>query len=157
MKCSRLDALICEQESLPTLTRSEIEAVQLRKLNRVLMREKERAGFYRALPDHMDSLCDLHLLPFTTEEDLARFIPSMLLTSQSKVSRVLSDATSGTTGLPKRVFYTAADLENTVRLYMAGLGELIFPDDRVMICFPFSVRQNTADTPSELSENFLPQ
>ena len=36
------------------------------------------------------------------------------------------------------MFYTDSDLENTVRLYMAGLGELIFPGDRVMICFPFS-------------------
>ena len=62
----------------------------------------------------------------------------MLLCSQSAVQRVLSDATSGTTGAAKRVFYTEADLENTVRLYMAGLGELIFPGSVTMICFPFS-------------------
>ena len=138
MTRSRLDALICEQEHLETLTRKEIEAVQLKKLNRLLLREKNRAGFYRNLPERLDRLSDLTSLPFTTEADLSRNAPSLLLTSQSEISRILSDATSGTTGLPKRVFYTDGDLENTIRLYMAGLGELIFPGNTVMICFPFS-------------------
>lgn len=138
MKRSRLDALICEQEHLTKLSRAEIEAVQLEKLNRLLLREKRRGGYYRDLPEHLDRLSDLKNLPFTTETNLSQNAPSLLLTSQADISRVLSDATSGTTGLPKRVFYTDADLENTVRLYMAGLGELIFPGDRVMICFPFS-------------------
>ncbi|MBO6092325.1 MAG: AMP-binding protein [Oscillospiraceae bacterium] len=138
MRRSRLDALICEQEHLETLTREEIETVQLEKLNRLLLREKKRVGFYRNLPDHLNQLSDLASLPFTTEEDLSHNASSLLLTSQGDISRILSDATSGTTGLPKRVFYTDRDLENTVRLYMAGLGELIFPGNTVMICFPFS-------------------
>ena len=138
MTRSRLDTLICEQEHLSSLTREIIETVQLQKLNRLLLREKKRAGFYRDLPEHLDRLSDLKDLPFTTEADLSRRASSLLLTSQSDISRILSDATSGTTGLPKRVFYTDGDLENTVRLYMAGLGELIFPGSTAMICFPFS-------------------
>ena len=138
MTRSRLDALICEQEHLETLTRKEIETVQLFKLNRLLLREKKRAGFYRNLPEHLNQLSELASLPFTTEADLSRNAPSLLLTSQRDISRILSDATSGTTGLPKRVFYTDGDLENTVQLYMAGLGELIFPGNTVLICFPFS-------------------
>lgn len=138
MRRSRLDALICEQEHLETLTREEIETVQLEKLNRLLLREKKRVGFYRNLPDHLNRLSDLASLPFTTEADLSHNASSLLLTSQGDISRILSDATSGTTGLPKRVFYTDRDLENTVCLYMAGLGELIFPGNTVMICFPFS-------------------
>ena len=86
----------------------------------------------------MNSLSDLASLPFTSDEDLARHASSLLLISQSQIRRVLSDATSGTTGSAKRVFYTEGDLENTVRLYMAGLGELIFPGSVTMICFPFS-------------------
>ena len=100
--------------------------------------KKKRAGFYRILPEHLNRLSELASLPFTTEADLSRNAPSLLLTSQRDISRILSDATSGTTGLPKRVFYTDGDLENTVQLYMAGLGELIFPGNTVMICFPFS-------------------
>ncbi len=135
---SRLDALIAEQEGLDRIDRETIEAIQLKKLNRLLAREKARGGFYRELPERILSLERLADLPFTTEEDLARHAPSLLLCSQAQIQRVLSDATSGTTGAAKRVFYTEGDLENTVRLYMAGLGELIFPGSVTLICFPFS-------------------
>ena len=135
---SRLDALIAEQEGLTRVDRNTIEAIQLNKLNRLLAREKERSGFYRDLPERVDTLADLAALPFTTDEDLAGNAAGMLLCSQARVRRVLSDATSGTTGAAKRVFYTERDLENTVRLYMAGLGELIFPGSVTLIAFPFS-------------------
>ena len=133
MKRSRLDALIMEQEQVHTLDRETLDRIQLERLNCLLAREKERAGFYRDLPERLSSLSELGTLPFTTEEDLAGSAPAMLLVSQGRVQRVLSDATSGTTGAPKRVFYTEGDLENTVRLYMAGLGELIFPGSVTMI------------------------
>ena len=135
---SRVDALIAEQEGLARVDRDTIEAIQLKKLNRLLAREKERGGFYRDLPERISSLERLSDLPFTTDEDLAREAGGLLMCSQSRVQRILSDATSGTTGAAKRVFYTEDDLENTVRLYMAGLGELIFPGGVTMICFPFS-------------------
>ena len=135
---SRLDALIAEQEGLEKVNRRTIEAIQLTKLNRLLAREKERGGFYGDLPEKLSALDELSALPFTTEEDLAQRAPGLLLCSQAQIQRVLSDATSGTTGAAKRVFYTEGDLENTVQLYMAGLGELIFPGSATLICFPFS-------------------
>ncbi len=138
MRRSRLDALVMEQEQLHTLTRADIQRVQLEKLNALLRREKERGRFYRDLPERLGSLEALASLPFTTDEDLSRHAPSLLLTSQSQISRVLSDATSGTTGAAKRVFYTQGDCENTVRFFAAGLGELIFPGSVTMICMPFS-------------------
>lgn len=138
MNRSKLDALIMEQEGLNSLSRADIEAVQLQKLNDLLSREQQRQGFYGALPSHLDSLEELKALPFTTDEDLALNAPSLLLTSQAEIQRVLSDATSGTTGTAKRVFYTLGDCENTVRLFMAGLSELIFPGSCTMICMPFS-------------------
>ena len=138
MSMPRIDALIAAQENLDRVDRETIEARQLKKLNRLLEREKERGGFYRELPERLFSLADLPSLPFTTEEDLARNAAGLLLCSQAEVSRVLSDATSGTTGEAKRVFYTESDCERTVELFMAGLGELIFPGSVTMILFPFS-------------------
>lgn len=127
-----------EQERLETVTRASIEAMQLRKLNALLRRERERGGFYRDVPERLDSLEELSRLPFTTEADLARNAPGLLLCSQGEIQRVLSDATSGTTGAQKRVFYTEGDCEHTVQLFTAGLGELIFPGSVTMIGFPFS-------------------
>ena len=138
MSIPRIDALIMAQEGMSSLTRAEIEAMQLRRLNALLEREKARGGFYRELPERLDSLGELSTLPFTSDEDLAKNAAGLLLCSQSEIRRVLSDATSGTTGAAKRVFYTEGDCENTVRLFMAGLGELIFPGSVTMICFPFS-------------------
>ena len=138
MKRSRIDAMILAQEQLNTLDRAAIEAIQLKKLNRLLAAEQERGGFYRGLPGALASLDALSELPFTTDEELAHHAAGLLLLSQSRVQRVLSDATSGTTGAAKRVFYTEKDLESTVQLYTAGLGELVFPGSVTLIGFPFS-------------------
>ena len=134
----RIDALIAEQEGLERVDRETIEAIQLKKLNRLLAREKKRGAFYGDLPERLFSLADLSSLPFTTDEQLASNAPGLLLRSQSEISRVLSDATSGTTGAAKRVFYTEGDCARTVELFMAGLGELIFPGSVTMILFPFT-------------------
>lgn len=152
MQISRIDKFVMEQEGLTSLSRKEIEAVQLRKLNRILVRERERGGFYRDLPERLGSLEELRMLPFTTEEDLARNGPGLLLCSQAEIQRVLSDATSGTTGAAKRVFYTEQDCRNTVALFMAGLGELIFPGSVTMICFPFSGPHGLGELISEAVE-----
>ncbi len=138
MTISRIDSYIMEKEGMGRLTRQDIEAMQLEKLNRLLSREKERAGFYKELPSGLASLSQLAELPFTTDEDLAHNAASMLLCSQGEIQRVLSDATSGTTGAAKRVFFTQGDCENTVDFFAAGLGELVFPGSVTMICMPFS-------------------
>ena len=138
MKRSRIDAFLREQEGMERVTRESIREMQLRKLNALLAREKARGGFYRQLPERLEHLSDLAALPFTMDEDLAQNAPGLLLCSQAEVQRVLSDATSGTTGTAKRVFYTEGDCKNTLALFEAGLGELIFPGSVTMICFPFS-------------------
>ena len=152
MSLSRIDALLLAQEGLKSVTRAGIEQMQLQKLNALLIREKERGGFYRDLPAHLDCLSALASLPFTTDEDLAHHAPGLLLCSQAEVRRVLSDATSGTTGAAKRVFYTEGDCAHTVELFMAGLGELIFPGSVTMICFPFSGPQGLGELIAEAIE-----
>ena len=72
MKRSNIDAMICRQEKITDITRETINKIQLDKLNAVLKREKERQGFYRDLPERLESLDDLKTLPFTTESDLAQ-------------------------------------------------------------------------------------
>lgn len=138
MKKSRIDALLEKQEGMSKTDRQSIEKMQLEKLNALLKKEKERSGFYKTLPERVCALEELASLPFTTDEDLANNAGKMLLCSQSDICQVLSDATSGTTGTAKRVFYTEGDCEKTVGLFMAGLGELVFPGSVTMICMPFS-------------------
>ena len=138
MKRSNIDAMICRQEKITDITRKTINKIQLDKLNAVLKREKERQGFYRDLPERLESLDDLKTLPFTTESDLAQKGGRMLLCSQGEIQRIISEQTSGTTGAGKRVFYTEGDCEHTIELFMAGLGEFIYPGSRTMVAMPFS-------------------
>ena len=103
-----------------------------------LKREKEREGFYRNLPEKLENLDALKTFPFTTESELAKNSGRMLLCSQGEVQRVISEQTSGTTGAGKRVFYTERDCEHTIELFMAGLGEFIYPGSTTMVAMPFS-------------------
>ena len=138
MKKTRLDNWICEVESLPELTREGLERLQLRRLNETLARLKARGGVYRDYPEKLDNLKQLETLPFTTAQMLGHRPGDYLLTSQSEVSRVISGATSGTTGPAKRVFYTEGDTEHTVGFFTVGIGEMLEPGEKCLIAFPFT-------------------
>ena len=138
MKRTALENWILKTEALPELTREGLEALQLRRLNEMLAKLKDRGGFYRDYPEKLDSLEQLRTLPFTTGEDLSCRPGNFLVTSQSEVSRVISGATSGTTGMPKRVFYTEGDTEHTVGFFAAGISEMLHPGEKCFIAFPFT-------------------
>ena len=138
MKRTNIDEMICKQEGIAEVTREALNKIQLAKLNAVLKREKEREGFYRNLPEKLENLDALKTFPFTTESELAKNNGRMLLCSQGEVQRVISEQTSGTTGAGKRVFYTERDCEHTIELFMAGLGEFIYPGSTTMVAMPFS-------------------
>lgn len=138
MRKTKLENWISEIEGLPNLTREALESLQLRRLNETLSRVKQRGGFYKDYPETLDSLADLQKLPFTTPEMLSASPGKFLLTSQSEVNRVISGATSGTTGPAKRVFYTAQDTEHTVGFFAAGISEMLSAGEKCLIAFPFT-------------------
>ncbi len=135
MKTSNLDNWICQTEGLSELNREALEALQLAGINRVLQRQGEKAG---TAPLRLESLEQLQTLPFTTAGELAGRPGRFLLTSQADISRVISGATSGTTGPGKRVFYTQRDCENTVGFFAAGISEMLCAGEKCLIAFPFS-------------------
>ena len=138
MRKTRLENWICEVEGLSNLDRASLEDIQLLRLNELLAREKARGGFYKGLPERLSGLDELRRLPFTTPEQLAENAPGLLLTSQAEVSRIISGATSGTTGPSKRIFYTERDIAHTVGFFAAGIGEFVSPGDTVCVAMPFS-------------------
>ena len=138
MKRTNLDSWIETIEGIPHLTRENLEQLQLRRLNEILKRLKDRGGFYKDYPEKLGSLADLQKLPFTRAEDLSAYPGKFLLTSQSEVSRVISGATSGTTGPAKRVFYTETDTAHTVGFFAAGISEMLQAGEKCFIAFPFT-------------------
>ncbi|HHV42656.1 MAG TPA: phenylacetate--CoA ligase family protein, partial [Clostridiaceae bacterium] len=123
------------------LTRSMIESYQLQKLKTTIAFAAERSPFYRRRLGSLDaekisSLKDLHGVPFTTPGDIATNPMQLLCVSQSRINRVVTLDSSGTTGLPKRVFFTAADQELTRDFFRCGMSTLVQPGDRVLILLP---------------------
>ena len=153
MTRTRLDAFIEKLEGIDHLTRENLEALQLRKLNELLARARESKSHYQALPEKLENLNELCKLPFTTPEMIAENPGRYLLTSQSDVAKVISGATSGTTGPAKRVFYTETDTAHTVWLFEAGIGEMLKPGEKCFIAFPFTGPFGLGDLIAKAVEN----
>ncbi len=123
------------------LTREMIASHQLCRLKETIARARARSAFYRerfgALTEKdLTDLADLPRFPFTSAEDLRKNPLRLLCVSQDDVSRVVTLQSSGTTGAPKRIYFTAADQEATIDFFHHGMSTLAGPGDRVMILLP---------------------
>jgi phenylacetate-CoA ligase len=107
---------------VPSLTRDALEALQLERLRETLATVYARVPHYTQAfdeagvhPDDLHSLADLTRFPFTTKADLRDNYPfGMFAVPREQVSRV--HASSGTTGRPTVVGYTADDLDTWTEL-----------------------------------------
>ena len=101
-----------------TLPRDALEALQLERLRETLRHAYEAVAPYRAKfdaagvrPDDLRTLADLARFPFTTKDDLRAAYPfGMFAVPRSRIARI--HASSGTTGRPTVVGYTAQDLDH---------------------------------------------
>jgi len=117
--------MIFEPE-LETMPPERLRALQSDRLREVVTRVRERVPFYRERLDgvEVDSLEDLPELPFTRKTDLRDHYPfGLFAVPMREVVRV--HASSGTTGKPTVVGYTAGDVDlfarvNARSLAMAG-------------------------------------
>jgi phenylacetate-CoA ligase len=103
--------------SLGELTPEELRARQLTRLRRTLRQVYAHVPFYRdrlealgMAPDDVKDLADLARLPLTAKDDLRGTYPfGLLAVPRDQLRRV--HASSGTTGTPTVVAYTARDLD----------------------------------------------
>lgn len=100
-----------------TLSRAQIEAIQLERLKKTVKRVYETVAPYREkmvqagiTPEDITSLADIRRLPFTTKQDMRDNYPFGLFTvPKEELLRI--HASSGTTGKPTVVGYTKKDLD----------------------------------------------
>lgn len=123
------------------LTRTLIENYQLTKLRETIALAGEKSLFYRGalgpLPlDKIRSLKDLQELPFTTAEDISQNPLRFLCCSQDEIKQVVTLESSGTTGPPKRIFFTGADQELTKDFFHHGMTVIAQPGDQVLVLLP---------------------
>ena len=84
----------------------------------------------------INGLQDLSRLPLTSEDELRRHGPEMLCVSQDAVARIITIQSSGTTGTPKRLFFTAEDLQRTLDFFQQGMQPLVDCGQKVAILLP---------------------
>ncbi len=115
-----------------TLPPKELEELQLKRLRWTVRHVYENVPFYKKRlkeagvhPEDIRKLEDVAKLPFTTKEDLRDNFPfGLFAVPKERIVRI--HTSSGTSGKPKVVGYTARDLENWANmmarcLYMVGV------------------------------------
>jgi len=111
-----------------TMPREALESIQLRRLQTTLARVYATVPFYRkqfdaqgVMPGDVKSLDDLKRLPFTVKQDLRDNYPfGMFAVPMENVVRI--HASSGTTGKPTVVGYTARDINTWAELIARSLS-----------------------------------
>ncbi|MBN3725532.1 phenylacetate--CoA ligase PaaK [Burkholderia sp. Ac-20379] len=109
-------------EPIETASRDELQALQLDRLRWSLAHAYAHSPVYRrkfdeadAHPDDLRTLADLARFPFTTKNDLRENYPfGMFAVPQERIARI--HASSGTTGKPTVVGYTARDIDTWANL-----------------------------------------
>ncbi|MBQ8840536.1 MAG: phenylacetate--CoA ligase [Clostridia bacterium] len=129
-----------------TLSRAEMEALQLERLQETVKRVYEKVPPYRAKmdaiglkPEDIKSLKDLSRLPFVTKQDLRDNYPfGLFAVPKEELLRI--HASSGTTGKPTVVGYTKGDMETWTecvsRIACAGGAD---SSDVAQICFGYGM------------------
>ncbi len=150
MKRTPLDRWIGTKIDRPdsSLTRSQLDAYQGQALGETVAWAQARSGFYRHLladAPTIDGLSDLTKLPFTTADDIRREPLQLVCVSQDEIQRVVTLDTSGTTGSPKRLFFTRADQELTIDFFHQGMTTFTDPGDRVLILLPAQTPGSVGD------------
>ena len=108
------------------LTRALIEQLQFVKLCRTLRDVAGKSAFYRQLyAEHgfdatsVRSLADLQLIPFTEPAHIVSEGYRLACVPMGDVARIVTLTSSGTSGEPKRIFFTEGDLRRIAALFSA--------------------------------------
>lgn len=134
------------QQEIECASREQIRAWQDERLVKTVKHVYENVAYYRnmmdekgVMPGDIQSVDDLHKLPFLTKDDLRDAYPYGLLAVPRR-DAVRIQSTSGTTGRRVVAFYTQHDLDLwedcCARAIVAAGGT---PDDVVHVCYGYGL------------------
>ena len=121
-------------EEIETMSRDDLEELQLKKLQSTVKRAFDKIPYYHkryseaeVFPEDIETLKDIEKLPFITKDDLRESYPFGLFAVDIKEIKELHSS-SGTTGKPVVSGYTEKDLDTWAEtiargLTMMGIGE----------------------------------
>ncbi len=151
MRRTTVDDLTARRLGLPlSFDRKALQQAQMTRLRETVRWARSRSLFYHQRlkdidPDRLNSPADLGQLPLQTVADITANPLDLLCLSQSRVARIVTLETSGSTGIPKRVFFTGDDLDATLEFFHDGMLSLISAGDRVLVLLPASQPDSVGD------------
>lgn len=124
------------------LTQEALDTYQLAQIRKTIAWAKEKSSFYRErfCAVEPESITDFSLfskLPFTFPRDIRHNPQRLVCTGQKDIARIVTLKSSGTTGQPKRIFFTPEDQQLTIDFFDTGMRNLVGPGDRVLILLPW--------------------
>lgn len=112
---------------------------QMARIRETVGLARKKSPFYRRLlagtrlPQRPEDLADL---PFTCPDDVRKEGLRFICVPQGEIARVVTLDTSGTSGPPKRIYFTKSDQELTVEFFRHGMSVFTRPGQRVLILLP---------------------
>lgn len=143
-----------------SLTHEALLENQMEMLRETVLYAIEHSPFYR---EHFrDSMKDMSFdspdgfawLPFTLPEELSARGEEMVCVPQSEISRIVTLETGGSSGFPKRVYFTEEDQELTVDYFANGMRNLIDENDRLLVLMPYERPGSVGDLIKKGVERF---
>ena len=135
------------------LTRKKLDSYTAERLKETVLYAYENSNFYK----QKFAGCDLKEfadLPFTTQEELRERGMEMLCVKPGDISRIVTLDTGGSTGRPKRIYFTEEDQQLTVDFFENGMQLMADSSDKVLILMPAKVPGSIGKLLAEGLEKF---
>lgn len=122
-------------------TADQLRRWQLEQLGRLIGYARENSRFYashlgKGVPSVFGTIEEYSRLPMISPELLRQYAKQLVCVSQDDMERVVTVESSGTTGRPKRLFFTRDDLAATREYFAWGMANLVGPGDNVFVLLP---------------------
>lgn len=149
----------CRSESELKQIARAIEEYQLEKLRETLGYAKTRSRFYRGHlsgtePENIKTIEDVRRIPFTAADMITKTPLDFVCVRPGDIGRIVTIPTSGTTGPPKRVYFTNDDQELTRDFFHHGMTTLADENDLVIIFLPGKTTGSIGDLLLRALERF---
>ena len=125
-------------EKIETMSRQDLEELQLKKLQKTVKRAFDKIPYYNkkyseaeVYPEDIECLKGIEKLPFITKDDLRESYPfGLFAVDMSKIKELHSS--SGTTGKPVVSGYTEKDLDTWAETIARGLSMMGIGEDDIL-------------------------
>lgn len=129
------------------LTRERLDEYIAAKLEETVLYASERSDFYREkygdmigeTEDGPRLLREFEDLPFTDSGELRERGMDLLCVNPREISRIVTLDTGGSTGKPKRIYFTEEDQQLTVDYFENGMQLMADRSDKALILMPAKV------------------